>query len=82
MEQVISVAKSKFPNMLSKNLKSAVKSIVGTCGTLGMLVESKEPGEIQQEIDEGKYEIVVISLKCLSGLSAVNLGNLKAHPEL
>ena len=63
IEQVISVAKSKFPNMLSRNLKSAVKSIVGTCGTLGVLIESKEPSEIQQEISQGKYDAEIKSGK-------------------
>ncbi len=56
IEQVISVTKSKYPNMLAKSLKSAVKSIVGTCGPLGVLIESKEPKEVQIEIDEGKYD--------------------------
>ncbi|PIO08803.1 50S ribosomal protein L11 [Candidatus Pacearchaeota archaeon CG10_big_fil_rev_8_21_14_0_10_34_12] len=56
IESVISVAKSKFPNMLAKNFKSAVKSIAGTCTSLGILIESKSPIEVQQEIDEGKYD--------------------------
>lgn len=56
IEQVISVAKTKFPNMLSRNLKTAVKSVVGTCVSLGILVESKSPKEIQEEIDKGKYD--------------------------
>ncbi len=56
MEQIISIAKTKFPNMLSKNLKAAVKSVVGTCGSLGILVENKLAKEIEQEIDEGKYD--------------------------
>lgn len=55
IEQIISVAKSKHPNMLSRDFKSAVKSIVGTSGSLGFLIENKEPKEIQIEINEGKY---------------------------
>jgi hypothetical protein len=53
---MISVAKTKIQNMLSKDLKSAVKTVVGTCGTLGILIESKSPFEIENEIDEGKYD--------------------------
>ena len=56
IEQVISVAKSKYPNMLSRDLKAAVKSIVGTCGSLGILIENKEPSEIQEELAQGKYD--------------------------
>jgi large subunit ribosomal protein L11 len=56
IEQIISIAKTKFPNLLSKNLKAAVKTILGSCLSLGILVENKSPKEIIKEIDEGKYD--------------------------
>ncbi len=56
IEQIISVAKTKLPNMLSKDLKAAVKTIVGSCVSLGILVESKSPQEVEKEIDSGKYD--------------------------
>ena len=56
IEQIISVAKSKLPNMLAKDLKAAVKSVVGTCVALGVLIENKSPAEVEVEIDEGKYD--------------------------
>ena len=56
IEQIIKVSKAKMQNMLSKDLKAAVKTVVGTCGTLGILIESKSPFEIEKEIDEGKYD--------------------------
>ena len=56
MEQIISVAKTKMPNMLSRDLKSSVKNIVGTCVSLGILIENKSPKEIQKEIDLGFYD--------------------------
>src|SRR3989344_5031879 len=56
IEQIISVAKTKFPNMLCRNLKAAVKSIIGTCVSLGILVEGKPASEIEEEIDAGKYD--------------------------
>ena len=56
IEQVISVAKTKFPDLLSKNLKLALKTVVGTCVSLGILIESKPAVEIEKEIDEGKYD--------------------------
>ena len=31
IEQIISVAKTKLPDLLSKNLKLALKTVVGTC---------------------------------------------------
>ena len=56
IEQIISVSKTKLPNLLSKNLKTAVKSVLGSCLSLGILVENKNPLEIIREIEEGKYD--------------------------
>lgn len=56
IEQVISVAKTKFPDLLCKDLKSAVKTMLGTCVSLGIMVESKSPIDVEEEIDRGKYD--------------------------
>ncbi len=63
IEQVINVAKQKTPGLLAKDLKSAVKTIVGTCGTLGVLVENKLAVEVEEEIDEGVYDKEISSEK-------------------
>ncbi len=56
IEQIISIAKTKLPNLLCKDLKSAVKTIVGTCISLGILIESKSASRIEREIDAGKFD--------------------------
>ncbi len=56
IEQIISVAKTKYPNMLSGDLKAAVKSIVGTCVSAGILIENKPAKEIEEDIGAGKYD--------------------------
>lgn len=56
IENIIAVTKTKMPNLLSKDLKAAVKTVVGSCVSLGVLVESKTPQEVEKEIDEGKYD--------------------------
>ncbi len=56
IEQVIKIAKTKSPSMLAKNLKSAVKSVVGSCVSLGVLVESEEPKKVEEQIISGKYD--------------------------
>lgn len=56
IEQIISVAKTKQSNMLCKDLRSAVKTVVGTCVSLGVLIENKRAVEVEQEIAEGKYD--------------------------
>jgi large subunit ribosomal protein L11 len=56
IEQIISLAKTKSQNLLCKDFKSAVKTIVGTCVSLGILIEDKPAVEIEKEIEEGKYD--------------------------
>ena len=56
IEQIILIAKTKLPNLLCNDLKSAVKSVVGTCVSLGILIENKPAVEIEKDIDEGKYD--------------------------
>ncbi|MBI2043980.1 50S ribosomal protein L11 [Candidatus Pacearchaeota archaeon] len=56
IEQIISIAKTKMPDMLAKDMKAAVKTIIGTCGSLGILVENKLAKEAEQDIDSGKYD--------------------------
>ncbi|MEA3248635.1 MAG: 50S ribosomal protein L11 [Nanoarchaeota archaeon] len=56
IEQVIALAKSKHSHMLSNDFIATVKSIIGTCQALGVLIESKQPKEILEEIAEGKYK--------------------------
>jgi len=56
MEQILRIAKLKRVELLSKNLKAAVKEVLGTCVSMGVTVENKDPREIQQEIDQGKHD--------------------------
>jgi len=56
IERIIHIAKTKMPNLLAKDLKSAVKLVVGSCVSLGILVDNKNPKEIEKEIDNGKYD--------------------------
>jgi large subunit ribosomal protein L11 len=55
MEQVVRIAKIKRPELLAPTLKSAAKEMLGTCVSMGVTVEGKDPREVQAEIDEGKY---------------------------
>ena len=55
IEQVISVAKAKHDSMLSNSFIATLKSVLGTCQALGVLVENKEIKEVLKEIQEGKY---------------------------
>ena len=56
IEQVIKIANVKKESLLVNNLKSAVKTVAGSCVPLGVLVEGKGPKEACKEIDEGKFD--------------------------
>lgn len=56
MKQLVHVAELKRSQLLSKTLKAAVKEVLGSCVSIGVTVESKDPREVQKEIDEGKYD--------------------------
>ncbi len=58
MEQVVRIAKIKSPELLAKTLKTAAKEVLGSCVSMGVTVEGKDPREVQREIDEGKYDKV------------------------
>jgi len=55
IEDIIKIAKVKHPNMLEKDLKAAVKSVLGTCASIGILVENENPNELIQKINQGKF---------------------------
>lgn len=56
VDQAIKVAKMKYDNLLGSGLKEKTKEIIGTCVSLGVTVEGKDPREIQKAINEGEYD--------------------------
>lgn len=56
IEQVLKVAKMKSDSLLAKDYKGAVKEIIGTCVSMGITVNGKDPREVQKEIDDGFYD--------------------------
>ncbi len=59
IEQVVKIAKIKRESLLAKTLKAAVKEILGSCVSMGVTVEGKDPREVQREIDEGVYDSIL-----------------------
>jgi len=56
IEQCIKIAKMKQSGLLSKNLKNAVKEIVGSCVSMPITVDGKPPKQVLKEIDKGIYD--------------------------
>jgi large subunit ribosomal protein L11 len=59
MKQVIKLAEMKKEASLGKTLKSRVKEVVGTCLSMGVTVEGKEPKQITAEINSGNWDSVL-----------------------
>jgi len=56
-EQAIKLARLRLDAGLASNLKAVVKELLGTCVSMGVTVEGKDPREVQREIEEGKLEV-------------------------
>ncbi len=56
MEQLIRIAKVKRTEVLARNLKAAVKEVLGSCVSMGVTVEGKDPKDVQKEIDQEKHD--------------------------
>jgi len=56
IEQALKVARMKFEALLSADYKNATKEVVGTCVSMGITVEGKDPREVQKEISQGVYD--------------------------
>ena len=60
MQQIVKIAKEKKDSLLAKDLKSAVKQVIGTANSMtGVLIENKRPKEISKEVDEDKWNSVI-----------------------
>ena len=56
IEQIIKIAKMKEDTLPAKTRKEAVKTVIGTCLSCGVLVEEKDPRETIRLVNEGKFD--------------------------
>ncbi len=56
IEQVIKIAKMKADSLLGKTTKERVKEILGTCSSMGVMVEGKLADETIKDVVAGKYD--------------------------
>ena len=55
-EQVVKVARMKEGGSLVRNVKQGSKEVLGTCVSLGITVDGKDPREIRKAVDAGEYD--------------------------
>ena len=56
IEQIIKISKMKEGSLLGKDNFSKVKEVIGTCNSMGVLVEGKPAVETIKDINEGKFK--------------------------
>ncbi|MDD1713081.1 MAG: 50S ribosomal protein L11 [Methanoregulaceae archaeon] len=56
IEAAIRIAKMKRDDMLSYDLKCAVKEVVGTCVSVGVTVDGKKPKDAIAAVNAGDYD--------------------------
>jgi large subunit ribosomal protein L11 len=56
IEQIIKVAKMKGDSLAGKTLKDKVKEVIGTCVSMGVLVQGMDPKLAIKEVDAGKFD--------------------------
>ena len=54
--QIIKIAKMKEDNLLGKNLKQKIKEILGTCQSMGILIEGLDAHAAILEVNAGKFD--------------------------
>ncbi|MEM3736748.1 MAG: 50S ribosomal protein L11 [Candidatus Bathyarchaeia archaeon] len=59
MEQIRKIAKIKMTETYAKDLKGAVREVLGVCTSMGVTVEGKDPKEVGREVKEGLYDGVL-----------------------
>jgi large subunit ribosomal protein L11 len=63
IEQVIKIAKTKEDSLLGSDMKAKVREIVGTCQSMGVMVEGMDAQAALKAIEEGKFDEKITSGK-------------------
>lgn len=63
IEQIIKIAKMKESSLLGKALKEKVKEIIGTCNSMGVLVEGVPADQAIKLVNQGKFDTEITQEK-------------------
>ena len=56
IDSAVKVAKLKMDSSYAMTVRSATKEVIGTCLTLGIKVDGKNPKEATQDLESGKWD--------------------------
>ncbi|MEM2217253.1 MAG: 50S ribosomal protein L11 [Thermofilaceae archaeon] len=60
LETIVKIAMLKMNDIGSKTLKNAIKTVVGTCQSMGVKVENKAPKDFLEGLENGMYDHVIL----------------------
>ena len=61
VETALKIAKMKFESLLANDYKHGAKEIMGTCVSMGITVDGKDPREAQKAVDAGDYDDILLA---------------------
>lgn len=61
VEQALKIARMKFDSLLANDYKHGAKEVMGTCVSMGITVDGKDPREAQKEVDQGTYDDILLA---------------------
>lgn len=56
VQQVTKIGEMKAGSMLAKDKRGRFREVVGTCVSMGITVDGKDPRKVIEEIDAGEYQ--------------------------
>ena len=56
VEQVVKIAGMKLPGSYALSNSTAAKEVLGTCISMGITVDGRDPRDVQKEISDGKWD--------------------------
>ena len=59
IETALKIARMKFDSLLSNDYKAGVKEVMGTCVSMGLSVDGKDPRQAQKDVDAGVYDDIL-----------------------
>lgn len=79
IEQIIKIAKMKEDSLLGRDLKQKIKEIIGTCNSMGILVEGVPARDAIKQVAEGKFDQEITAEK--TEISAEELKELEEEKK-
>jgi len=60
VEQALKIARMKFDSLLANDYKHGAKEVMGTCVSMGITVDGKDPRDAQKAVDAGEYDEILV----------------------